>query len=272
MAVEASPIVRLNQYRDSALEAFDDNLQRIIQRAQTATIDYVMARLEIVDGVITRSAGNMRLLRRLPTIFMKQLDVAGFNPLVNGFISQFPAHLPSIQESLDVISQGMKTPLPKLGFTATDLNVLKGVAATTAQQLRDIVETESKKALSRVLFSVGGAKFSDMVAAIQEGTGMTLARAKVVADTSQAAFYRIALERQYERIQATRPERPLLYRYTGPNDRRCRPFCHKIKNASQKTWTREEIDKLDNHQIPNVFITGGGFNCRHQWDIAGITA
>jgi hypothetical protein len=34
-----------------------------------------------------------------------------------------------------------------------------------------------------------------------------------------------------------------------------------------KGYTREEIDRMDNGQLPNVFRTGGGWNRRHQWII-----
>jgi hypothetical protein len=32
-----------------------------------------------------------------------------------------------------------------------------------------------------------------------------------------------------------------------------------------KVYTRAEIDAMDNGQIDNVFLTGGGYNCRHVW-------
>jgi len=32
-----------------------------------------------------------------------------------------------------------------------------------------------------------------------------------------------------------------------------------------KILTKAEIDKTDNNQLPNPFITGGGYNCRHLW-------
>jgi hypothetical protein len=41
-----------------------------------------------------------------------------------------------------------------------------------------------------------------------------------------------------------------------------RPFCHQHLG---KVFTRDEIDALDNKQLPNPFLTGGGYNCRHQF-------
>ncbi len=56
------------------------------------------------------------------------------------------------------------------------------------------------------------------------------------------------------------PKQPYLY--SGPADSIARDFC--LKHVGT-VMTREEIDKLDNGQLPNPFITGGGHNCRHVW-------
>lgn len=54
------------------------------------------------------------------------------------------------------------------------------------------------------------------------------------------------------------PKQPYLY--SGPADEITREFCLKYVGT---VMTREEIDKLDNGQLPNTFLTGGGYNCRH---------
>ena len=50
--------------------------------------------------------------------------------------------------------------------------------------------------------------------------------------------------------------------YTGPVDLKIRPFCIKYVG---KILTVQEIEKLDNGQLPNSLVTGGGYNCRHKW-------
>jgi len=52
------------------------------------------------------------------------------------------------------------------------------------------------------------------------------------------------------------------FAFFGPVDERTREFC--LKHVG-KVYTHAEIDALDNGQIDNVFLTGGGYNCRHQW-------
>jgi hypothetical protein len=52
------------------------------------------------------------------------------------------------------------------------------------------------------------------------------------------------------------------YLYIGPADAVTRPFC--VQRVG-KVYSRKAIDKMDNGQLANPFVTGGGYNCRHRW-------
>lgn len=267
---DTSVEVRLNRYRDAQLVAFEAHLERVIRQAQQATLDLLMRKLTIKDGIVERTPANLKLIRRLNQVFMSELDKAGYNSLVNAFVGEFPGHLPLMQEVADQIAEATNTPLPKMDFTPADLNLFKSVAVSSAQQIRTVIETEATKALGKVMFSFGGMKFKDMVALVMDqGLGATVARARVVADTAQSGFYRLMLDRQFEKLEAANPNSTPLYRYTGPNDSRCRPFCHKMMNSEKKTWTRTEIDQLDNGTPLPVWTFCGAWLCRHSWDLAG---
>lgn len=54
----------------------------------------------------------------------------------------------------------------------------------------------------------------------------------------------------------------IVYVYIGPNDPLVRKTCQRIVG---KYATKDQIARLDNGQIPNVLVTGGGWNCRHSW-------
>lgn len=41
-----------------------------------------------------------------------------------------------------------------------------------------------------------------------------------------------------------------------------RPFC---ETWIGKVRTREAIAEIDNEQLPDSLVTGGGYNCRHRW-------
>ena len=55
---------------------------------------------------------------------------------------------------------------------------------------------------------------------------------------------------------------PVAYVYLGPDDNLTRPFCDSLV---ERRLLREQIDQLDNDQIADVWITRGGYNCRHGW-------
>ncbi len=55
-------------------------------------------------------------------------------------------------------------------------------------------------------------------------------------------------------------DQPFLF--VGPIDDVTRAWC--LERVG-KVFSRGAIDEMDNGQLPNVFLTAGGFNCRHSW-------
>ena len=72
------PRPTFNRYQDAALAAFEDHLRQIIQRAQDATVAYVVRQMEIEDGAFTASLRNSQVARRLDDVFMAEMDKAGY--------------------------------------------------------------------------------------------------------------------------------------------------------------------------------------------------
>ena len=70
-----------------------------------------------------------------------------------------------------------------------------------------------------------------------------------------------------DRVADLQPEPP-VWVYSGPADKKNRPFCRVIVRAP-RAYTREAIERLNEHPDldsyvpPNVFMLCGGFNCRH---------
>lgn len=93
---------------------------------------------------------------------------------------------------------------------------------------------------------------ADLAAVIDD----TEAAIRTLYDTGVSIF-----GRQVEAIQAG-DDPATRFAYFGPIDEKVRPFC--LEHVG-KVYARAEIDALDNGQIDNVFLTGGGYNCRHQW-------
>ena len=81
-------------------------------------------------------------------------------------------------------------------------------------------------------------------------------RIRTIYDTAVSLY-----GRQVEAIHAgDDPE--TVFAYMGPVDDQTRKFC---LDHVGRVYTRSDIDELDNGQLDNTFLTGGGYNCRHIW-------
>jgi hypothetical protein len=76
--------------------------------------------------------------------------------------------------------------------------------------------------------------------------------ARTFYDTTASVFTR--------QVESLKTDRDDVFLYVGPLDRKTRPFCYERVG---KVYTRDEIDAWDNGQLPNPFLTCGGFSCRH---------
>jgi hypothetical protein len=122
--------------------------------------------------------------------------------------------------------------------------------------------------------SIAGEQVAQQAAqALSRGTYSSKARTRLnrdladIFDTAEpkiATLYDTAVSiyaRQVEAEQAgDNPE--TAFAYMGPVDEKTRDFC---LDYAGRVMTRAEIDDLDNGQLSNVFLTGGGYNCRHVW-------
>lgn len=94
----------------------------------------------------------------------------------------------------------------------------------------------------------------DLIADLVDAMDRTEGEIATLYDTAVSVF-----TRQVQAIHA--PEgSDALFLYAGPADVRLRPFC---RERVGKVYSRREIDGWDNGQLPNPFVTLGGYNCRH---------
>lgn len=249
---------------DSLIGAFEEHLRALVARAQARVVGILQKRMVIEDGVILQTPGNMRVLRKLNDIFIRELDAVGYPRLVEAFVGEFRGQLTYLQDTMDYLSEAMKTPLKPLDWTEADRNILAGFQQSAAVSLESAMETAAATAMTRSLFTVGGLPFGDLVQTLAEKYNASIARARTLADTGMSVFYRTASDRAFQHIEGDLPEQTLRYRYVGPDDLVTRPFCHDLLARTAETpLTRDQIDDLNNGQIPNVWFSGGGWSCRH---------
>jgi hypothetical protein len=258
---------RHDAYINSLLARFERELEAIVAAAQARTTAELREELSITKGKIDRSVKNARALRKLDQLFLDALDRAGYEHLLTELVNQFPGQLQFFQETLETLSAAMKTPLPKVEFSARDLQVFADQGLSAKDSLRAVMEAIAARAKNRILMSVGGLSFADLAESLAEYLHRALPEAVGLAETATATYYRIMADRGYQLIEKDLPSEEIRYRYAGPYDKLTRPFCRHLLQIG-KDYTRPEIDRMDNGQIPNVFVSAGGWRCRHQWVIA----
>ena len=264
MANLADIYARHSSYQDKMVATFEDHLREIVRRAQAHVIGELQKRLSITDGIIDATPANMRLLRKAGDMFMAEMKAAGYDRLVTAFVGEFHGTLPFLQETIEMLGEQVQQKWPSLDFTQKDLNLLAGVQVNVAVSLEDAISSVAGAAVTRGLFGVAALPFKDLVGMLTEKFETSIGKARTIADTGMSCYFATANDRAYQIIAKDVPELEMRFRYSGPLDLLCRPFCMKLMLAN-KSYTRGQIDAMDNGSLPNVFITRGSWNCRHSW-------
>jgi hypothetical protein len=250
-------------WTDTLIGQFERSLKKMVDSATAETVKQLEAALSITDGAIDPTAANDKILANADAVFMDALNAEGYPELLASYTGKFGDQLPYLQEMLNALGESLGRTLPAVDFSPTDLKVLGRIEATTVSKLDRLFAGSAGIAMDRVMFSVAGLPFEQLVSTVADSMGKTLASARTWADTAVSTWYRTASSLQFDEIQKDTPgDKPLKFRYSGPEDLKTRPFCEALLVAD-KSYTREQIDAMNNDQLPNVFITCGGYNCRH---------
>ena len=252
-----------NRYIDSLLESFERELAAIVNAAALRTQARLDKAIQLSDGKVARTLGNTRTLRRLDAIFLEEMDRAGYQHLLDELVSQFPGQLPYFQQTLETLSAAMKEPLPVVEFGPRDIHAFAAQAELSKDGIAAAMESIAARAKNRVMLSIGGSTLSDLTAAFAGAVSRPMPEVVGLAETATATYYRVIADRGYQILDQQTPGK-MKYSYEGPLDKLTRPFCSKLLRT-HRVFTRAQIDQMDNGQIPNVWISCGGWRCRHQW-------
>ncbi len=96
----------------------------------------------------------------------------------------------------------------------------------------------------------------DLVDDVADLLDISARHARTVYDTAVSTF-----SRQVGQL-GTSGEADEAFLYVGPDDEKTRAFC---AARVDRVYSRAAIDAMDNGQLPNPMLTGGGYNCRHQF-------
>lgn len=256
------------EYQGSMIAEFEKRLDAMIAKAS----DSVFAQLErkLVPNDDGRLTGlkNKGYLADVDDLFRAAMKDAGYDRLAAAFVAQFPEQLPLLTRTLAVISKAMGANFSAGAVLSTaDLEQLANGQRLTLESLRQTVTEVAQLAKQRALVKYNGLRPSQLERILEKTFHQTVGQASTLASTGIAVWYRQATALALKKIEK---ETPLEYTYDGPDDSLTRDFCHTLKRDQARgiTWTRKQIDAMDNGQLPNVMESGGGFNCRHQWRVA----
>jgi hypothetical protein len=252
---------------DSLVTTFERELGRMVSQARNGTTAVLADRLSVTDGVIAKTKSNQRVLQSVDDVFQRELYRAGYRGLVNAFVDKFNGQFEFFQQTLDRLGEAIGRDLT-LTWGKRDLMLLQQQQVSTVKMLDSVVDIVAANAERSAMFAVGGMKRVDLIRSIAIKLDDTIPRAVTIADTSLSTYYRTISDRGYRIVEKDMPQSmSMLYKYGGPSDKLTRPVCRKWLEltAGGKRWTRDEINDLENGQLDNVFLTCGGYNCRHQW-------
>ncbi len=194
-------------------------------------------------GRVVATSANLRRALALRNDIRRALESAGYRRLANA----------ALDVPLDRLAAVALRGTPDVtSVPASALNALRRVRFDELLNVgADIATTIWRSVLDGV---TGARPLVDLVNDIADAMDTSARRARTVYDTALSIY-----SRQVGQTGATGAPGELFF-YVGPVDTKVRPFC---LSRVGKVYSRSEIDDMDNGQLPNVMLTGGGYNCRH---------
>lgn len=141
------------------------------------------------------------------------------------------------------------------GSSAPLLDALTEIARIDLLAQGDEIAVSLWRSLSQYLLTTRPVNeiLDDLADALDESS----ATVRTLFDTQVSIYGR---QVEHASTGALGPAQPFLY--VGPIDDKTRDWC--LARVG-KVYSRAAIDAMDNGQLPNPFLTAGGWNCRHSW-------
>ncbi len=246
-----------------AADDFHTKLERIIRTVERSLLTWLVVSLAVKNGHVLSNAANLKVINSISDRVSDLMLTAGLNEA----LFEFNGNLQDQQGFFEQIltASGYSE---KLLFTAEEEKFFTAYRESKSQDVITEALAIARRAALHGELSIGGL-MEDLTQSVGEELSTIPGRLRTVASTALSMYYRTVADEGYQKIEA---QTPLRFVYMGPpaNDPKIRPFCEKLmtKVSAGRTWTRAEIDQMDNGQLPNVFVTCGGYACRHQWIMA----
>lgn len=245
-----------NQLIDSQLTAFERNILKIQAKFFDGVIT-ALKDLSLKNGVIEVNVKNLDYILGLSERLNTVLDEAGYAGAISDYLKQSDSLIPKIKDELSLT--GIKKP-----FAENDVEIIKLIKANSAARFDFIGRTVVNNTVDYLHQGVmGNTSYKDMVSILRENITGTDVRGGSLKRYSGTYAHDSIL--QYNRslnIMAANNAEAEDFLYSGPVIKTTRPFC--LARVGQ-VFTKDEIKAMENDAGTDVWLTGGGWNCRHVW-------
>jgi hypothetical protein len=261
---------RRNRSVTAMISGYRTAIEDIVARAQARALIDLQDQVDIKDGRIQPTVKTQNAMRKVDQIFMNAMEESGLSRVLNGFTSSFSSQIPIFRESLSIVGQREKIPLADFQFRSEDQRSLLANQKNAQTLLQNAVTQAAEAGRQNAMLSVGGVPFRDLAVGLANRFRLAVSKSEDIAKTTISTYYRLLTAASSARIEAGLPPGVVLrYQPIGPLDKLNRPFCRRLMEAD-KTYTRDQIDKMNNGQGLPVFTTFGGYRCRHIWGIDSL--
>lgn len=267
--MDAQELIRLTKKLEAETE-------RLISLANSATDNFYDAMLRSESRLLDRMTKLISNAPDLQSISVKarlrwymenaestarMLRASGFKEAANGYM----VALKEIAEQAAITMRAASN----AGFTNVPDEFVKFIQGRTYEHLSFLGKQAVEKIDATLLeMIVGGHSRGAMLAELKsEITGSyPWGKKQGLFKWHAGTYVRTASQRTAQMFMNYQAERYELndFLYTGPLDANTRPFCRRLM-VSGRTYTRAEIDRMNNRQTRDVYATCGGYNCRHKW-------
>jgi hypothetical protein len=142
--------------------------------------------------------------------------------------------------------------------TVDNLFALKG--QQTAEEFDNMGAIIKKEVVNGI---IAGSPTSTVLEAVRGQGALSRRQLQTVIDTAMNEY-----SRSVTKIMIDKMPEDTKYVYIGALDEKTRPECLEMMAAGE--CTKKQIDAFNKKfpNVNNVFVNGGGYNCRHKWEIA----
>jgi hypothetical protein len=230
---------------DDVVLAFDEELRASLARLERR-IGRMLRELDLdTAGRLLATRANLKQAIAARDVLRRAMEQSGVRGVIESALDGPLARV------VDLVA-------PAKAIAARfDVDALLALREVRLEQLLGLSDDTARVLWRSVLDGVIGARpLDDLISDVASVTSTSARQARTLYDTAVSSY-----SRQVESL-ASDGEADELFIFLGPVDEKMRDWC---EERVGKVYARSEIDEMDNGQLPNPFITGGGYNCRHVW-------